>query len=147
MNICFEAERTEKLDKFLENWENPTNPMTIAANSSFVEFKVHRIKDLVVISQRNFYDVVAKFLVFSGFFLMMITYLIGLYLHNNFYTSIWFSIGLGILFINALWLSPYYRYLLVYIRLRWIGYKGKLTYVGTSYALTKALYKEENGTE
>lgn len=144
MNICFEAEEDNtKLNTFLENWQNPTNPMTIATNSSFVEFKVHKIKDLVIISQKNFYDIVAKFLVYGGTGVMFMTLLIAMITDETFYAGIWFRIGFGIMFVSILWLSPYYRYMLIWIKLRSIGYKGKLNYVSNSYALSKILYKEE----
>jgi len=144
MNICFEAEKdNDKLNKFLHNWENPTNAMTIAVNSSFAEFKVHRVDNLVIVAQTNIYDVVAKFLVYGGLGMAMMSYLIALMTAQIFYPLIWFKIGFGIIFVGILWLSPYYRYLLMYLRLRIIGYKGKLEYKNNSYAVSKLLYERE----
>ena len=145
MNICFEAEKdNEKLNKFLKNWENPINPMTIASNSTFAEFKVTKIKELIIITQQNIFDVWAKFLVYGGTGLMLFAVLLQLINEHSFYPTLWFNVGLGITFLCILWLSPYYRYFLMKIKLRSIGYKGKLEYVNNSYALSKLLYELEN---
>jgi len=143
MNICFEAVKNDTLDNFLDNWVNPTNPMTMATNSTFVEFKVHRRDNLVIISQQNIYDVIAKFLVYTGAGLSLMSVLISMMLNHGTYFSTWGIIGLGIVFVGTLWLSPHFRYMLIRMKLRMLGYKEKITYVSTSYALSKVLYEEE----
>jgi len=136
MILAFETERTEVLEKFLDNWQNPKSFMTIIANINYVEFTIKKYDDLTIMIQRHILDVWAKYYLFGSIFLTMLSFLMK-----------WnFSIYLGIIifFGSVMWLSPYARFYAMVLRLKMLKHKPKINMCNAEYITNKLIYKLEN---
>ena len=134
MIISFETKTSKVLEDFLERYENPKSLTAQLSKNSFVEFKITRVKDLVIISQKHLYDVIAKWLL-----LLAITNLIIAYVYGN-HLSVY--IGGIFTFIGILWLSPYFRYYALKFNLWKKGHKEKIQYINTSEVVERLLLEE-----
>jgi hypothetical protein len=133
MIICFKAKGNDLLDKFLNNWVNPSNPFVLAVSSTYVEFKVHRLDDYVLINQRNFYDVFAKFMLWIG-----VSGTATLWIFN-FWGLVY--IPITVFFFGVLWLSKPFRFLMIAWRLKQLGFKDKIVIVSDDEVIDKLLLR------
>lgn len=131
MIISFETKTSKVLEDFLERYQNPLSLSAQLSKNTFVEFKVHRIKDLIVISQKHLFDVIAKWLL-----LLAVTDLIIAY---NFSNPIMFYIGGIFTLIGILWLSPIFRFYALKLNLWKKGHKEKIESISSSLAVEKIL--------
>lgn len=136
MIIGFETKSSKVLEDFLERYENPKSLTAQLSKNSFVDFSIHRFKDLIVISQKHLYDVVAKWLL-----LLAITDLTIAYIYSN---TILFYIGGIFTFIGILWLSPQFRFYALKFALWKRGHREKVEYVNPTIIVEKLLLKYED---
>ncbi len=137
MIISFETKQSKVLDEFLDRYENPNSLSAKISKNSFLEFKIHRIKDLVVISQKHLFDVVAKWLLMASIIDLLFAYSYG--------WKALFMIGGLFAFTSIMWLSKYLRFFALRINLWKKGHKDKVTFVNDALALEKVLlFMEDN---
>lgn len=137
----------EKLKNFLNNWENPKTAYTIAVDNTNVEFKIYRYKDFFIILQKNIFDVISKYLFFGSTFLLLISFWINYYILKSKYTFFGFLLGSFILLFSGLFLSKHFRFFLLKLRLRILGYKDEFRLLENDELLDKIFYEYENGTK
>jgi len=135
MIIGFETKPSKILDEFLDSYENPESLTAQLSKNSFVEFSITRKDDLVIISQKHLYDVIAKWLL-----LLAITDLVIAYSYNNTWP---FIIGFVFTFFGVLWLSPHFRYYALKINLIKKGHKDKISFVSNGEIVERLLVKGE----
>lgn len=132
MIISFETKQSKELDTYLESYENPKSLSARLSKNSFLEFKIHRFNDLVIISQKHLFDVVAKWLLMCSVADMLFAYAFG-------YTWL-FYIGSIFCFIGAMWLSKYARFFAIKLNIKRSKHKPKINYVNDVEAIEKLLY-------
>ena len=131
MIISFRSKDSPILSRFLNNWQNPDGMLMKLINTTYVEFSIKRLDDLVIISQKNFYDVIAKIFLLSGVAGMLIAYTVG--------SQAFFIIGGVVFFVSLLWLSKYVRFFMVYIKLKQLGHKEKIELVNDTFVIQRLL--------
>lgn len=121
MIVAFETKTSEVLDTFLDRYENPVSISAKISKNSFLEFKIYRFKDLVVISQKHLFDVVAKWVLMCA-----VLDLLFAYAYNH---PALFYVG-GIFALTSIfWLSKYIRFFALKINLWKKHHKQKVRYV------------------
>jgi hypothetical protein len=133
MIVAFETKGSEVLNSFLDRYENPSSLTAQLSKNSFVEFSITRLNDLVIISQKHLYDVMAKWLL-----LLAITDLVVAYTYGN---MLPFIIGGIFTFIGVLWLSPYFRYYALKLKISSKGHKNKILYVNNTEVIERLLLR------
>jgi len=133
MIFAFETKRSKVLDEFLDRYENPVNLSNSLARLSFLEFKITRLDDLVIISQKHLYDVVAKWLLLCSVADLLISYVNG--------WSTLFYLGSVFLVVSILWLSKYARFFALKWKINGLGHKDKITLLSNDLIIDKLLLK------
>jgi hypothetical protein len=136
MIISFETKPSEILNSFLDRYENPQSMTAMISKNSFLEFKIHRFNDLIIISQKHLFDVVAKWIFMCSFIDFVIAYTLG-------FPSL-FYIGGIFLFVSIVWLSKYMRFFALKYKLNSLGHKDSVTYVNESIVIEKLLLEVSN---
>ena len=139
MIIAFETKSSEILDKFLDRYENPESLSAKLSKNSFIEFKITRIKDLVIISQVHLFDEVAKWLIMASVIDLLFSYWLGF--------KVLFFLGFIFAFIGVLWLSKYFRFFALKINLIKKGHRDKIVFVEDSGVIQKLLYEVEHDSK
>jgi hypothetical protein len=134
MIISFETKSTKVLDEFLHNYENPKSMSAQISKNSFLEFKIKRYDDLVVISQKHLFDVVAKWLVMASVCDMLFAYTLG-------YKGLFYLGGI-LAFGGILWLSKYFRFFALKVNLKRKGHKEEVKYINDVETIEKLILRE-----
>jgi hypothetical protein len=108
------------------------------SKASFIEFKIHRFRDLVVIVQTHLYDVIAKWLLMIAVANLLFWYL--------FKFQVLFFLSFIFVFVGVLWLSKYIRYFALRINLWKRGHNFKVLYVKDSEVIERLLLEVSDGT-
>jgi len=135
MIISFETKESKVLNEFLHNYENPKGMSAQISKGSFLEFKIKRFKDLVIISQKHLFDVVAKWIFMCAFVDIVFAYSLG-------YQTL-FYVGGIFAFTSIMWLSKYARFFSFKFNLWRKGHKEKVTYINDVEAVEKLLLELE----
>lgn len=136
MIVAFETERTKILDDFLDSYENPKSVMGVISKFSFLEFKVYRLDDLIIISQKHLYDVVAKWLILCAFATLLLEYVFG--------NRLFFFLSFLFLTVGILWLSKWIRFHALRINLRRRGHRLKMRLLSNDEVIDKLLLRNTN---
>ena len=139
MIFGFRAESSHDLDLFLDKFENPESFSRMIAKLSFLEFKVHRFDDVVIVSQMHLYDVVAKWLVLGAFANLLFAYL---FKHPVFFYLCFIFLTVGIM-----WLSKWVRFYAMKFSLRRFGYKGKIDPLSNEALINLLLLRYSDGSK
>ena len=131
MIISFETKGSNELDAFLDRYNNPHSMSAQISRNSFLEFSISRFGDLVIISQKHLFDVVAKWVLMCAFLDMMFAYA------YNFQTL--FFIGSIFLLVSGLWLSKYVRFYALKLSIKRRGHNEKIEYVNEVLTIEKIL--------
>ena len=139
MIIAFETKDTVVLNTFLDRYENPESVSAQISKNSFLEFKIYRFKDLVVISQKHLFDVVAKWILMCS-----VLDLLFAYAYNH---PALFYIG-GIFALTSIfWLSKYVRFFALKINL-WKKHHGEnVRYVNDVEVIEKMLLMNDGSKD
>jgi len=135
MIIAFETKESKVLNEFLHNYENPKSMSAQISKGSFLEFKIKRFDDLVIISQKHLFDVVAKWIFMCAFVDLLFAYTLGL--------PALFYIGGIFAFTSLFWLSKYARFYSFKFNLWRKGHKDKVKYVNDVECVEKLLMRFE----
>jgi hypothetical protein len=135
MIIAFESKKSQVLDEFLHNYENPKSMSAQISKGSFLEFKIKRFDDLIIISQKHLFDVVAKWIFMCAFIDLLFAYSLGL--------RALFYIGGIFAFTSLFWLSKYARFYALKYNLWRKGHKEKVVYVNDVETVEKLLLRIE----
>jgi len=135
MIISFETKESKVLNDFLYNYENPKSMSAQISKGSFLEFNIKRFDDLIIISQKHLFDVVAKWIFMCAFIDLLFAYSYG-------YTTL-FYIGGIFLFVSTFWLSKYARFFSFKFNLWRKGHKEKVTYINDVECVERLLLRLE----
>jgi hypothetical protein len=140
MIIAFETEPSKELNEYLDETENPKRMVnSIIKNMAFIEFKILRFDNLIIILRKSYADVFAQF----GTLLAIGGLLTGVLMKSNIimlYSFILIMVGLMIL-------SPYVAFYSQYwIKLKLIKHKPKIEWKSKTYVINKLINEIENGT-
>lgn len=138
MIIAFETEKSERLDKYLKELEAPKDLINqVIHSSTFAEMKVKKIDNLIIISQKTFYDIFAKY----GFLTAVGGLIVATLIHSEVALKVFFIFCL----INIMLLSKGFRFLAIWLKLKIIGHKPKIKEVSNQLVIYKLIYELENG--
>lgn len=133
MIFAFETVDSDVLTSFLYRYEYPDGLLASLSKLSFLEFKIIRVDDLVIVSQTHLYDVVAKWLLLASVADLLFAYSLG-------YPVLFFLGGLFAL-VSILWLSKYVRYFALFLQLKRRGHKGRIVLINDSLLIRRLLNK------
>ena len=131
MIIAFETKGSDVLNSFLSSYENPKSMSAQISKNSFLEFKIKRFNDLIVISQKHLFDVVAKWLIMASVVDLLFAYTYG-------YTALFYLGGI-LCFCGILWLSKYARFFALKLNLKRKGHKDKIEFINSELVIDKLL--------
>lgn len=131
MIIAFETPKSKILDDFLDRYENPESVTAQLSKNSFIEFKIHRFGNLVILSQKHLFDVVAVWLLMCAVVNMIFAYVYG--------HELLFFIGGVFTLVGILWLSKYMRFYALKLKMWRLGHKDKVSYVENPLVIEKLL--------
>jgi hypothetical protein len=135
MIISFETKESKVLNDFLFNYENPKGMSAQISKGSFLEFKIKRFNDLIIISQKHLFDVVAKWLVMASVVDLLFAYSFG-------YKGLFYLGGI-LCFGGVLWLSKYARFFSFKLNLKRKGHKEEVKYINDVECIEKLLLVNE----
>jgi hypothetical protein len=136
MIFAFETKDSTVLSSFLFRYENPESFHGKISKGSFIEFRIKRFKDLIIISQVHLFDEVCKWLVMAS--------VVDLLLAYYFKLPFLFFVGGIFALISIMWLSPYFRFFALKFNIKCKGHKDSISFVKNSFVVQKVLFGEDN---
>jgi hypothetical protein len=139
MLLAFQTKTSEVLEKFLKDFEEPSNPfMQVIHSVMFTNKKITRIDDIVIIEQQSLFGLIGKYAMLPSAVLFFLGYVTG---YN-------WMLGTGavLLLLSIMMLSRYYLLLNIFIKLKISGHKNSIEYVGDGFLLNKLLLERQDGT-
>lgn len=109
MIVSFECERSEKLEKAIDNYLHPNNTLLQLTDDLYVENKVYYFDNVVLIVQTSFFDIVAQYFVYFGVMGLLFSWLVDT---NQFFRGIPY-ISFLVVLICLVYLSAKVRFYLL----------------------------------
>jgi hypothetical protein len=139
MILSFQTKSTPVLEKFLKSFENPTNIfIELIHNITFMEKKVTRIDNIVIIEQESFIRLFAKYAMLPSVGLIIIGMLISQFWMMN--------MGAVLLLLSIILLSKHFLLLTMIIKLKFSGHKEKIEMISDGFLISKLLMERRNGS-
>jgi len=139
MILTFQTKSSPILEKFLQSFEHPSNVfIELIHNVTFIEKKITRIEDIIIIEQESFIRLFAKYAMIPS---------IGLILTGMLLTYFWMmNLGAVMLMLSIILLSKHFLLLTMIIKLKFSGHKPPIEMVSEGFLISKLLLERTNGT-
>jgi hypothetical protein len=139
MILSFKTKSSDVLEKFLQSFEHPSNIfIELIHNITFMEKKVTRIDDIVIIEQESFIRLFAKYAMIPSVSLILIGMITQFFWMMN--------VGAVTLMLSIILLSKHFLLLTMIIKLKFSGHKPPIDMISDGFLLSKLLLERQNGT-
>lgn len=132
MIIAFETEKSDVLERFLKNFEHPSNMfIEMIHNVTFTEKKVTRIDNIIVIEEQSILNMFGKYAMLPS---------VTLFILGMIFQYYWMmSTGAILLILSMIVLSKHFLLLTIIIKLKISGHKPKIDMVSDGFIISKLL--------
>lgn len=137
MFIILKSKGSKAMDEFVEEFVRPkVLNKAMIQSMIFVEKKVDRIDDLIILRQKALFDYPAK----QTFIIAFATALFGVFMNWSWLVNA----SLSLLVMSGALISPLIWFITIRIRLFIIGHRGKVELMSKNYLLEKLFYERDS---
>lgn len=139
MIVSFKTKNSTVLEKFLKNFQHPTNIfMEMVHNVTFTEKKITRIDDIIVIEEESLLNTFGKYAMLPSVTMIILGMIFSYY---------WIlSTGAILLMLSIIVLSRHFLLLTIMIKLKVSGHKEEIEMISDGFLISKLLMEYNNGT-